>query len=57
MYDTSISRFGDWELVGEGEKETPLQKFQRLQCEVKELYEEVNELKVNYQFCVVRKIC
>ncbi|TGZ55722.1 dynactin subunit 2 [Temnothorax longispinosus] len=36
---------GDWELVGEGEKETPLQKFQRLQCEVKELYEEVNELK------------
>ncbi|KAL0107599.1 hypothetical protein PUN28_014717 [Cardiocondyla obscurior] len=38
-------KFGDWELVGEGEKETPLQKFQRLQCEVKELYEEVNELK------------
>jgi len=45
--NTSISRFGDWELVGEGEKETPLQKFQRLQCEVKELFEEVNELKVN----------
>ncbi|XP_011169603.1 dynactin subunit 2 [Solenopsis invicta] len=38
-------KFGDWELVGEGEKETPLQKFQRLQCEVKELYEEMNELK------------
>lgn len=48
IYDTSISRFGDWELVGEGEKETALQKFQRLQCEIKELYEEVNELKVNY---------
>lgn len=45
IYDTSISRFGDWELVGEGEKETALQKFQRLQCEIKELYEEVNELK------------
>ncbi|XP_012233285.1 dynactin subunit 2 [Linepithema humile] len=38
-------KFGDWELVGEGEKETPLQKYQRLQCEIKELYEEVNELK------------
>lgn len=38
-------QFGDWELAGEGEKETPLQKFQRLRCEVKELYEEVNELK------------
>ncbi|XP_020282103.1 dynactin subunit 2 [Pseudomyrmex gracilis] len=38
-------KFGDWELVGEGEKETPLQKYQRLQCEVKELFEEVNELK------------
>ncbi|KAH0952601.1 hypothetical protein HN011_005179 [Eciton burchellii] len=38
-------KFGDWELVGEGEKETPLQKYQRLQCEIKELYEEVNEIK------------
>lgn len=38
-------KFGDWELVSEGEKETPLQKYQRLQCEVKELYEEINELK------------
>ncbi|KAL6439419.1 hypothetical protein ACFW04_003928 [Cataglyphis niger] len=38
-------KFGDWELVSEGEKETPLQKYQRLQCEIKELYEEVNELK------------
>ncbi|XP_011136651.1 dynactin subunit 2 [Harpegnathos saltator] len=40
-------KFGDWdwELVSQGEKESPLQKYQRLQCEVKELYEEVNELK------------
>ncbi|EZA62423.1 hypothetical protein DMN91_003632 [Ooceraea biroi] len=38
-------KFGDWELVSEGEKESPLQKYQRLQCEVKELYEEVNEMK------------
>lgn len=39
-------RFGDWELPGEGEKETLIQKYQRLQCEIKELYEEVNDLKV-----------
>ncbi|KOC63803.1 putative dynactin subunit 2 [Habropoda laboriosa] len=38
-------KFGDWELPAEGEKETPIQKYQRLQCEIKELYEEVNELK------------
>lgn len=38
-------KFGDWELQGEGEKETPIQKYQRLQCEIKELFEEINELK------------
>ncbi|OAD55632.1 Dynactin subunit 2 [Eufriesea mexicana] len=38
-------KFGDWELPGEGEKETPIQKYHRLQCEIKELYEEVNDLK------------
>ncbi|XP_034182235.2 dynactin subunit 2 [Osmia lignaria lignaria] len=38
-------KIGDWELPGEGEKETPIQKYQRLQCEIKELYEEVNDLK------------
>ncbi|XP_034948789.1 dynactin subunit 2 [Chelonus insularis] len=37
--------FGVWELPGEGEKETPIQKYQRLQCEIKELYDEVNDLK------------
>lgn len=40
-------KIGDWELPGEGEKETPIQKYQRLQCEIKELYEEVNDLKEN----------
>ncbi|KAJ4442794.1 hypothetical protein ANN_04387, partial [Periplaneta americana] len=39
------ARSGDWELVGTGEKETPLQKYQRLQCEMKELIEEVAQLK------------
>lgn len=38
-------KFGDWELPAEGEKETPIQKYQRLQCEIKELYDEINELK------------
>lgn len=39
------ARSGIWELVGEGEKETPLQKYQRLQCEMKEFLEEVASLK------------
>ena len=39
------ARSGDWELVGEGVKETPLQKYQRLQCEMKELLEEITKLK------------
>jgi dynactin-2 len=39
-------RSGDWELVGSGDKETPFQKYQRLQCEMKELLEEVAHLKV-----------
>ncbi|XP_043254648.1 dynactin subunit 2 [Colletes gigas] len=38
-------KFEDWELPGEGEKETPIQKFHRLQCDIKDLYEEINELK------------
>lgn len=45
-YDVRYFRSGDWELVGIGEKETPLQKYQRLQCEMKELLEEVTQLKV-----------
>jgi hypothetical protein len=44
--DIRYFRSGDWELVGIGEKETPLQKYQRLQCEMKELLEEVTQLKV-----------
>uniref|UniRef100_A0A1B6CNR5 Dynactin subunit 2 n=1 Tax=Clastoptera arizonana TaxID=38151 RepID=A0A1B6CNR5_9HEMI len=39
------ARSGDWELVGVGEKETPIQKYQRLQCEMKELMEEISALK------------
>ncbi|KAF5272267.1 hypothetical protein FQR65_LT10244 [Abscondita terminalis] len=35
----------NWEFVGRQEHETPLQKYQRLQCEMKELFEEVNNLK------------
>ncbi|XP_066260880.1 dynactin subunit 2 [Euwallacea similis] len=38
------ARSGDWELAGQGVKETPIQKYQRLQCEIKELLEEVNNL-------------
>ncbi|XP_043500544.1 dynactin subunit 2 [Polistes fuscatus] len=53
-FSDSISRksrtgykFRDYELLGEDEKETPIQKYQRLQCEVRELYEEINALKEN----------
>ncbi|XP_056647582.1 dynactin subunit 2 [Diorhabda sublineata] len=39
------ARSGDWELVGPGENETLIQKYNRLQCELKEVLEEVNKLK------------
>ncbi|XP_075237706.1 dynactin subunit 2 [Lycorma delicatula] len=41
-YDT---RSGEWELAGSDEKETISQKYQRLQCEMKELLEEISALK------------
>lgn len=39
------ARSGDWELAGEGNKETLMQKYQRLQCEMRELMEEVDKVK------------
>ncbi|XP_063238042.1 dynactin subunit 2 [Bacillus rossius redtenbacheri] len=50
------ARSGDWELVGVGEKETPLQKLQRLQCEMNELAEEVAQLKVSEQATEKRSV-
>ncbi|XP_023025073.1 dynactin subunit 2 [Leptinotarsa decemlineata] len=41
------ARSGEWELMGHGEMETPIQKYHRLQCEMKELLEEVNDLQNN----------
>ncbi|XP_018565584.1 dynactin subunit 2 [Anoplophora glabripennis] len=38
---------GDWELVGPGDKETSVQKYHRLQCEMKELLEEISEAQKN----------
>lgn len=35
------SRSGEWDLAGEGEKESPIQKCLRLQCEMNELMEEI----------------
>lgn len=37
---------GDWEVVGRGQ-ETPIQKYNRLQCEMKELLEEISEIQKN----------
>lgn len=39
------ARSGDWELAGQGQPETLLQKYQRLQCEINEVMEEVNKIK------------
>lgn len=36
---------GNWEIVGEGEKENPVQKCQRLQCEMNELMDEIVQLQ------------
>ncbi|KAL5286422.1 DCTN2 family protein [Megaselia abdita] len=39
----------EYELVGVGEKETPVQKCRRLQCEMNELLDEVTSLQVDKQ--------
>lgn len=39
------ARSGEWVLAGEGEKETPIQKYQRLKCEMEELLQEISQLK------------
>ncbi|GFW79407.1 dynactin subunit 2 [Trichonephila clavipes] len=40
-------RSGDWEMIGDhsSEKENPLQAYNRIQFEVKQLFEQVNEMK------------
>jgi len=40
-----IAWTGDFELAGEGEKETPEQKYQRLNCDVRQLMDELEKLK------------
>ncbi|KAL1137791.1 hypothetical protein AAG570_009487, partial [Ranatra chinensis] len=40
------ARSGVWELAGSEDKETPLQRYQRLQCEMKELLEDISAIKV-----------
>ncbi|XP_047113157.1 dynactin subunit 2-like [Schistocerca piceifrons] len=39
------SRLNELELAGMGEKETPFQKYERLQCEMKELLEEISQIQ------------
>lgn len=36
---------GNWELVAKGETETILQKYQRINCEIGELMEEIQKIK------------
>ncbi|KAJ6645486.1 Dynactin subunit 2 [Pseudolycoriella hygida] len=40
-------RSGDYELAGEGEKETPIQKCRRLQCEMDELMQDIVALQTD----------
>lgn len=47
MITQSIFRSGDWELAGEGEKETPIQKCRRLQCEMDELMQDIVALQTD----------
>ncbi|XP_014255733.1 dynactin subunit 2 isoform X2 [Cimex lectularius] len=44
-FKTGYGISGEWQLVPPGEIETPLQKYQRLKCEMKELLEEVAQVK------------
>lgn len=39
-------RGGCWELAGEGEKETPIEKYRRIKCEMDELMNEIVDLNV-----------
>lgn len=40
---------GEWEMAGEKEKESPEQKWRRLQCEVRELMNDVDAIKESIQ--------
>ena len=46
MYCITINRNGPYELQAQGEKETLIQKFNRLKCEITELEEELVQAKV-----------
>ena len=41
-----LSRSGPYELQAEGEKETIIQKFNRIKCEMAELEQEIAQTKV-----------
>uniref|UniRef100_A0A1B0DJR6 Uncharacterized protein n=1 Tax=Phlebotomus papatasi TaxID=29031 RepID=A0A1B0DJR6_PHLPP len=41
------ARSGLWEINGEGERETPLQRYRRLQCEMHELLDEMSAIQAN----------
>ncbi|XP_059609380.1 dynactin subunit 2 [Phlebotomus argentipes] len=43
------ARSGLWEINGEGGRETPLQKYRRLQCEMHELLDEMSAIQANAQ--------
>lgn len=40
-------RAGMWELAGEGEKETPIEKYRRIKCEMDQLMQEITDMNAN----------
>lgn len=40
-------RAGCWELAAHGEKETPIEKYRRIKCEMDELMQEIVDMKTN----------
>lgn len=41
------ARSSEWELAGEGERETPIQRCRRLQCEMEELLQDIAAIQVD----------
>lgn len=41
------ARSGCWELAADGEKESPIEKCRRLQCEISELMQDITDLNTN----------
>lgn len=46
-YSHHDKRGGCWELAGQGERETPMERYRRIKCEIDELMNEIVDLNIN----------